>query len=353
MSRQDDLAEAIAEAAARWTDPEHPARAEAEARTLETPGNRFTEAGMAFAVNQQMSLLTAEALRAWRGARLAPRARTVGALAAGNIPLGELQDFLAVLLTGHRYVGALSSRSPHLLPAFAGEVRRFAPAAPLAFATAEQLFAEADALLATGSDETMEWVGSAWAAHGKAPERLLRRGRRYGAAVLDGRETADERERLAEDALLHDGYGCRNVAVVWAPEGLEPDAYLEAFAAFRGVFPAHPSLAPSLKMPAALLGALGRPHAHGEGYEFLLSRGEPEPQPPGHVRWSVYTDLGEVAAWMQARRASVQVVTASPRVAARLVEAPGAPVEALGMAQQPALDWAPDGLDTMAFLHAL
>lgn len=56
--------DAVVEAAAVWCDPEHLARISAVEQTLEAP-NRFTEPAIAFAINQQMDLVTPEALAAW------------------------------------------------------------------------------------------------------------------------------------------------------------------------------------------------------------------------------------------------------------------------------------------------
>lgn len=344
-----DLIAALAAAAEAWREPDHPRRAGAAAATL-AEDNAFTEEAIAFAVNQQMSVLTAEALRAW-----APEGTTspvrVGVLGAGNVPFADLQDFVAVLVAGHAFVGAVSSKSPHLLPAFAEEVRAHLPALPASFTEAEALFGAVEAVIATGSDETRAWAEERCARAGIPPARRLLRGHRYTVAVLDGDETEDERERLAEDALLHEGFGCRNVAVVWAPEGLEPDPYFTAFADFRGVFPAHGSTAGRLKLQQAFLAAVDAPHASGEGLEFLISKGDPEPQPPGHVRWSEYADLDAVRAWLGAEHDALQLVVARPGLLAALGSA--VPAEPLGDAQRPALDWCPDGVDTMRWLAGL
>lgn len=344
-----ELIEALAQTARRWRDPDHPARAEAVARTLGVD-NRFTTEAIAFALNQQLHQLTPAALHRWHGGRQTPAPCTVGVLHPGNLPMVALQDFLAVLLAGHRYLGVLSSRCPFLLPAFVQEVRAVFPDLPARFGTLDDVWREAGALLATGSDETMAEIAAACDAHDLSPARRLLRGHRYGVAVLDGRETAQEREGLAEDVWLHEGYGCRNVALVWAPMGTAPDPYLAAFAAFRGVFPAHASTPGALRMQQAFLQALGQPHAWGEGLEFLVSRGEPQVQRPGHLRWVEYTDLAEVRVWLDAHRHAVQVVVARPAVAEHLRPIS---VEPLGEAQRPPLDWQPDGIDTLGWLAQL
>ena len=121
MIKHDTIIDAIARVAEAWQDPDYEPRAEVVAQTLEAP-NRFTEEALAFAVNQQMSLLTPEAMKTWIKGRRATHSRLVGVLNAGNIPLVGLQDFLAVVLTGHQYLGSVSSKSPVLLPAFVTEV---------------------------------------------------------------------------------------------------------------------------------------------------------------------------------------------------------------------------------------
>ena len=347
---RDALIEAIVRTAEAWQDPAHPPRAEAAAQTLEAP-NRFTEEALAFAVNQQMSVLTAEAIEAWIAGRRAGVPRVVGVLNAGNIPMVGLQDFLAVVLMGHQYLGTVSSKSPVLLPAFVAAIQQEAPSLPARFASIDDVWAEAEALIATGSEETRAWAEAQSKQHGIPPACCLLRGHRYAVAVIDGLETEAERDGLAEDALLHEGLGCRNLALIFAPKNLEPDAYLESFAAFRGVFPAHPETPGALSMQQAFLEALGLPHAYGDGLEFLLSKGEADVQGPAHLRWVEYDDLGEVSAWLTRRRNDLQLVAARSAVAVHLPAT--LPFNSPGEAQRPLLDWHPDGIDTVAFLASL
>jgi hypothetical protein len=341
---------AIAETARRWSDPEHPPRVEAVERTLAGPG-RFTEEAVAFAVNQQMHELTAPALGAWIRGRRSRRPLRVGVLGAGNVPLADLQDFLAVVLTGHEFVGSVSSRSPALLPAFVDELETLQADLGARFVPAAELVASVDALIASGSDETIERVREACERRGIGEGRRLLRGHRFGVAVIDGKETEPEREGLAEDVLLHEGYGCRNVALVWAPRNLEPDPYLHALAAFRAVFPVHPEMPGALAMQRAYLRAIDQPHAFGEGNEFLLSRGEPEVQRPGHVRWTEYDELSDAVTWIQSHADRIQVVAARSELQPALPQS--LPLTEPGTAQRPPLDWRPDGIDTVDFLTTI
>lgn len=345
-----NIVKAIAGAASNWIDPTYPQRQQAVEDTL-VLGNRFTEEAMAFAINQQMSLLTEEALQTWINGRKVDDPLSIGVLNAGNIPLVGLQDWLAVILTGHAYRGVLSSRSPHLLPAFSFDVIDRCPGLDIDFLTFDELLGAVDAVIASGSEETMGSVALACEDEGIPESRRLLRGHRYGVAVLSGKESATERENLAEDIFLHEGLGCRNVAIVWAPEDLAPDAYLEAFAAFRGVFPVHERTPGILKMKQAFLNAIGVSHAYGDGLEFLVSKGEPEQQEPGHVRWATYRTRQELISWIEENTEDIQLIVTGSQ-SADLHHLP-LPVLPFGEAQRPALNWCADGRDTVEFLVSL
>jgi hypothetical protein len=345
----------IADAARRWSDPEYGPRAAAVDETLEANG-RFTEAAVTVAVNREMARLTPGALEGW-AKRLRTAARTrdpgsgdgnqdidggagsmiVGVLNPGNIPFVELQDLIAVLLAGWRYAGTVSSRSPALLPAFLADLRTVDSDLPAHVGDPDSVLGAADALIASGTDETMEEVRSLAIDRGIDRNRMWLRGHRIGVSVLDGMESEEEREGMAEDALLHEGMGCRSVAIVWAPAGLSPDPWLEAFAAFRAAFPAPDKTIGPLKMQQAFLEAVDIPHAWADDYQFLVSRGDPEAQGPGHVRWCEYDEIGDVVDWLDRNEDLIQQIYATERLARTLPSA-----ERPGSAQRPELDWCPD-----------
>lgn len=313
--------------------------------------NRFTEEAVVFALNQQMTLLKVESIHEWVSVHNSVADCTVGVLNAGNIPLVSLQDWLAVVLMGHAYRGVLSSKSPYLLPAFVSEVKQRYDALDTAFVRLDELWPQVDALIATGSDETIAMMQAASETHGISPDRCLFRGHRLSIAILDGKEGEQERMDLAEDVLLHEGLGCRNPAILWAPEACLPDDYLSSFAVFRGVFPAHSRTPGSLQMKKAFLEAFDIPHAYAEGLEFLISRGEAEPQEPCHIRWVSYDSLDEVKLWVSDHSDAVQLVLASRRLEDQLK--PEIQSLPLGYAQRPPLNWCPDHVDTLSFLAGL
>lgn len=353
------IVKALAECATMWSDPDHPTRAEAVEETL-AMDNTFTEEAIAFAVNQQMSLLTPKALEAWHrklggegGAGGDARARRViGVLNAGNIPFVEIQDLVAVLLAGFAWRGTVSSRSLALLPRFLDDLRESGPI-DAEIASLSDVLDTAWALIASGSDDTLTEVRTRASAAGIPDARQWMRGHRYSIAILDGGEDEEERLDLAEDALLHEGLGCRNAALIFAPATLVPDDVLDAFATFRGTFPAHSSTSGSLKMQQAFLEALGTPHAWADGLAFLISKGDAEPQQPGHIRWVAYDSPAEVMEWVKTHQNELQTVFARKDRLDRWRERLGRDVEQLGTAQRPALDWQPDGRSHAEFFESL
>ncbi len=344
------VTEAIAGAARAWRELDYAPRQAAVKATLEAP-NRFTQEALAFAINQQMHLLSSEALLQWRGNRRAASPMTVGVLNAGNVPLAGLQDLLAVLIMGHVYRGVVSSKSPFLLPAFASSLQAECPDLDCTFAGVEAMWTSVSAVIATGSDATRAWCRGQAHRSGIPQKRCLLRGHRFGIAILDGKEADYDCDGLAEDTLLHEGIGCRNTALIFAPRNLSPDRYLDHFAAFRGVFPAHVDTPGSLAVARAYMQAIEAPHAYGDGLEFLISKGEALVQKPGHVRWVAYDSMDEVVQFVTGHQNEIQCIAARLQVAERL---PAAwPTVRLGDTQRPPLDWCPDGRDIIDFLVSL
>ncbi|MEP0545852.1 MAG: hypothetical protein ABJF88_02895 [Rhodothermales bacterium] len=312
-----DWIRAISDAAAAWRDPEYPAREAAVRATLEAP-NRFTEEGLAFALNHLTHQLRPTALRERVAQHAASEPRTVGVVCSGDAPLDGLTDTLAALLVGHRVIVCPAPESPALLPAFLDAVMELSEAEDEAvrFADLAVLFSGADAVVASGDEDALDGLTKRVDAADIPSERRWLKRSGFAIAVIDGGEDAETRSGLAEDLLLHEGLGPRAPSVVWAPAGLDPDGLLDTLAGFRELYPPHPDTDGTLRMATAFLVAAKQPHATGPG--FLLSKGEPEPQAAAHVRWSEYASLSDVADWLQTHRDTVDFVVARPEVSAAL-----------------------------------
>lgn len=258
-----------------------------------------------------MQSLTVEALDRWVGGQDARTDDTVGVLHGAAGPLNGFRMAVAAWVLGYAYVGALADASPALLPAFASDLAEKAAAPPLRFAEENDVLDQADLLMARPEDDAdalRERCGDS----GIPERKRLIQPPVVSVGVIDGHESDDERERLAEDMLLFDGTGRRRLAVLWAPADLTPDPYLESMARFRGVYPAHADTPGALQMQQAFLEARDESHAYAEGLEFLVSRGEPVPKKAGHVRWAEYDELEEVEAWADEHKEDVYALVARP-----------------------------------------
>lgn len=326
--------------------------------------NRFTEESVTYALNHFASTVTEDTVESWMDGfptaspeeNASPEDQLwVGVVNSGQTPGDGFRELVAVLLSGSRYVGTRPDASPHLLPAFVDDLKSRLDDVPASFAPVDVLIERADGIIAEpNDDEEEDALRALCQEEGVSASRHLIRSASFSVALLDGNESEEEREDLSEDMLLHQGFGRRRTAVVWAPEGMSPDPYFQAMAQFRAVFPAHEDTPGALQMQQAFLEARDAPHAYAAGLEFLISRGSPEPQSPGHVRWSEYDDLSDAADWIASTDAPLHAVIAREPLHARLQDAvpQGIPLLAPGRVHRPTLDDA-EGAELRSFLLTL
>jgi len=151
------------------------------------------------------------------------RPKKIGIVMAGNIPLVGFHDFLCCFINGHCPVIKLSSRDAALFPLileFLNKKNVSATENPVI----SPMLKGMDAYIATGSNNSARYFDYYF---GKYPS-LIRRNR-TSIAVLEGDETTEELEKLADDVFLYFGLGCRNVTQVRVPENYDFVPLLNAF----------------------------------------------------------------------------------------------------------------------------
>ncbi|HEY8397654.1 MAG TPA: acyl-CoA reductase [Flavihumibacter sp.] len=156
--------------------------------------------------------------------------KTVGIVMAGNIPLVGFHDWLCVFLSGHRSRVKLSSKDNILFPFLLDKLKEWNPALARHTETSE-LLRGCDAYIATGSDNSARYFDYYFS---KYPH-IIRRNR-SSVAVLDGTETAEELEALADDTHLYFGLGCRNVTKLYVPRDQQFEPILDAMKKYRHFF---------------------------------------------------------------------------------------------------------------------
>ena len=138
--------------------------------------------------------------------------KKIGIVMAGNIPMVGFHDLLSVLIAGHTAVVKLSTKDTVLMQYIIDSLIEINPAFKPLIVVQEQL-KNCDAYIATGSNSAGQYFEQYF---GKYPHII--RKNKTSVAILDGTETPEMLELLANDMMLYFGMGCRNVTQIWVPK---------------------------------------------------------------------------------------------------------------------------------------
>ncbi|MCD4732194.1 MAG: hypothetical protein K8R74_16430, partial [Bacteroidales bacterium] len=83
--------------------------------------------------------------------------KRVGVVMAGNIPMVGFHDFLCIVISGHQFIGKLSSDDQKLLPAIAEILVELEPGFKDQIEFTEDKLKGFDAIIATGSNNTARY----------------------------------------------------------------------------------------------------------------------------------------------------------------------------------------------------
>lgn len=273
-------------------------------------------------------MLRRELLREWLLPYRVPVAtpRRVLVVMAGNIPLVGFFDLLCVVVSGHRCLVKPSAKDTVLMEYIVALLREIQPEIPVEFYDGH---AAVDAVIATGSDNANRYFRMNYAG---LPTLL--RGSRQSVAVLSGRETTAQLEGLADDIWAYSGLGCRNVSLIFVPEGYDlhlqmpavNDKYLNNYLQTR-----------------ALLSMTGCPFTDFGAAVAVEQRAFP--MALSQIAYTRYQTLGEVGAWLAEHDAELQCVVTECVDHSRRA--------GFGRAQSPSLTDYPDERDVIAFLATL
>jgi hypothetical protein len=259
-----------------------------------------------------------------------PSPRKIGIVMAGNIPLVGFHDFLCVFLTGHIAWIKPSSKDEALIKHLAGKMIEW-KAETEHFIVISEMLKNCDAYIATGSNNSARYFEYYF----KKYPTIIRRNR-TSVAILEGHESKEELEALADDVYQYFGLGCRNVTKLFVPEQYDFRPLLEAFRKYN---------------------YLGNHHKYKNNYDYNLATHilnnryymtngsillveDPSPfSRIGQLNYEYYTNAGDVRAKLLADE-NIQCVTGRH----------GIP---LGKAQCPQIGDYADGIDTIKFLLEL
>lgn len=280
------------------------------------------------------AFLQEERLREWVSrydlSESAQSSKPVGIVMAGNLPAVGFHDLLCGFLSNHPIAMKLSSKDQVLLPHFVDKLRAWEPAIGEQLSIAERLNGCA-AYIATGSNNSARYFQQYF---GKYPH-IIRRNR-TAVAVLNGEETREDLELLADDMLMYFGRGCRNVTKIFVPEGydfvplleaMQKYAYLKDVYHYKNNFDYQLSLL-LLNQAYYMTNDLVLLHPH----ESVFS-------PVSVVHYAFYSDRQQLEQSL-GNNDDLQCIVGQGHTG-------------FGSAQRPRLEDYADGVDTLAFLAAL
>ncbi len=317
----------------------------------ETHNSWFTHEQTRHALAQWAVALDEQKLNAW----LAPyhmeniTPRTVGIVAAGNIPLVGFHDVLSIILAGHHALIKLSSNDRYLLPMMLELATLQLPSLADSYTFTENRLKNQDAVIATGSNNTARYFEYYF----RDVPHIIRKNRN-SIAILTGKETLEDMQALSEDVFRYFGLGCRSVSHLKVRRGYNFDLFFNGMYEQRELINNKKYLnnydynkAVYLMSEFDLL-----------DNEFLLIKEENSSysSPIATLGYSYYDGLDQVKQEIQQNAENLQCVVSSPEVnkqigATQDLQTPQ--FVGFGETQQPALSDYADGVDTLQFLISL
>jgi hypothetical protein len=258
-----------------------------------------------------------------------PNPKNIGIVMAGNIPLVGFHDLLSVFMSGHIAVIKPSSKDEVLIKHIVSKLYEWDVSIQNHISFAERLN-NCDAYIATGSNNASRYFEAYF---GKYPNII--RKNRTSIAVIDGKETKEQLEQLADDAMLFFGLGCRNVTQLLVPTNYDFIPLLDALKKHEGLMEFH-KYKHNFDYHLALLIMGGKYYMNNDS--VILTPNISPFSPVSQINYFSYENEAHLKELLN--NESIQCIV-------------GNGYTPFGKAQQPSLTNYADGIDTMAFLSAI
>ncbi|HBG70387.1 MAG: hypothetical protein A2W93_15635 [Bacteroidetes bacterium GWF2_43_63] len=255
----------------------------------------------------------------------------------GNIPAVGFHDVLCTLLSGHSAEIKLSSDDKFLIPWMLRIAEKYFPEWTDRIHYHEGLMTGFDAVIATGSNQSAKTFDTYFS--GKP--NIIRHSR-SSIAIVHNNDSDEDLHNLSNDVFMYFGLGCRNVSLIFLPQGFDKQRLFDAFLPWKDL---------------EYHNAFANNYVYYKGY-FSLSKEEPldgsfyllrenksTAAPVAVVHFSEYSDISEVKQYISENTDHIQCVVSTQNEIENAVKP--------GQAQSPRIDDYADGVDTMAFLAAL
>lgn len=326
-------------------------------RQAEAFNGWFTEDSVKTALAAHASSLNEKNLNAWLDAYGLAEAtvetggarKKLGLITAGNLPLVGWHDMLCGIAAGFDVV-VKASRDDVILPkAVVQALEDIDPAYTGRITFIDGLLGEVDAVIATGSSNTMRYFESYFS---ETPH--IFRSQRTGVAVLNGEESHEELESLGNDVFTHFGLGCRSTTKIFLPEGFDMDRLFAAWIDW-GHLAKNNKYANNYDYHKAIW-LLNREELIENGF-LIVKKDSGWVSPVGTLFVEFYNDEDAIVNRLADYSDGLQIVTSSDKnttFSNKLSQASSVISQTnFGQAQCPTLQDYADGVDTMEFLLKL
>ncbi len=256
--------------------------------------------------------------------------KNVGIVMAGNIPLVGFHDFLCVFISGNRQTIKPSSKDDVLIKHLVRQLTSYDEEINNYVSFSERLNG-CDAYIATGSNNSARYFEYYFS---KYPN-IIRRNR-TSVAVLEGDETKNELEKLADDVYSYFGLGCRNVTKIYVPENYDFVPLIEVFKKYNYLIKHH-KYNNNYDYQLAIL-IINKKYYMTDG-SVIITENNPVFSPISVLHFEYYKSLKYVISSLTENN-DVQCIVSKERTP-------------FGQAQQPSLKDYADGIDAMEFLQRL
>ena len=297
----------------------------------------FTEENIRNAIVSISGMLSEKELREWIRKYKIPdnkKAKRVGVIMAGNVPLVGFHDMLCVLISGNIFIGKLSNDDRFLLPKLAKILTNIEPDFKDKIIFTLKL-ENIDAVIATGSNNTSRYFEYYF---GKYPHII--RKNRNSIAVLTGKETNEELNALGKDIFQYFGLGCRNVSKLFVPEGYDLDKFFTGIFDYKNIVN-HNKYGNNYDYNKTVY-MLGGAKLIENGF-VVLKEDKRFSSPVAVLFYEYYKNEKELAERLKAGKENIQCIVGNNSLA----------TVNFGEAQCPTLNDYADDVDTMKFLLSL
>lgn len=262
--------------------------------------------------------------------------KNIAVIMAGNVPLVGFHDLLSVLMSSNNIIIKQSSKD-FLIEKIVQILCQIEPKFKEKIKFEDEIISNFDAIIATGSNNSKRYFDYYFS---KYPSII--RSNRNSIAVLNGEESEEDLEHLADDIFLYFGLGCRNVSKIFVPQNYDITKLFPYFEKYKNLFSNHFKYLNNYDYFKSIF-LVNREKFFDNGF-IMLKESEELSSPIPIVYFQYYNDVDVVKQIVNQNVNDIQVVVSNNIIENSI---------SFGSSQKPALDSYADNINTLEFLFSL